>query len=227
MGKLKDLYELLCKFNNFCLTKNIKYCLAWGTLLGCIRHKGFIPWDDDIDLFIYQKDEMKLIRAIENSDDFILINHYNGKNFIPCSSTEYVYKKNRTFYKLLKKNPGKSAKDYLDTRTTDAHGNNVIIDIMVIDPIPEDDSRVVTWSGPSYNKTDFINSNDELDCIFKQFHDIKCPVHRCYDSFLKEFYGNDCYTHKKGNCVNLKNYNSFSGTPIPNNILNYWEHNTL
>ena len=55
--KHKKLYELLLKFNNLCKRNNIKYCTVWGTLLGCIRHKGFIPWDDDIDLFIDYKDE--------------------------------------------------------------------------------------------------------------------------------------------------------------------------
>ena len=227
MSKLKNLYDLLCKFNSFCINKNIKYSLAWGTLLGCIRHKGFIPWDDDIDLFIYQKDEMKLIHAIENSPDFILINHYRGKNFIPSSSTEYVYNKNRTFYKLLKKNPGKSAKDYLDTQTTDAHGANVIIDIMVIDPDPDDPSRIVTWGDYNYKKTDFINSNDELDCVLKKFHYSNFPVIKCYDNFLKEFYGNDCYTHRKNNMCNSKGYENTHGTPIPLNVINYWDDNTL
>ena len=127
---------MLCNFNNLCNDNNIKYSLAWGTLLGCIRHKGFIPWDDDVDLFIYHKDEQKLIRTIEESNDFILINHFNGKNFIPDSSKKYVYNKNRTFYKLLKRLPGKSANDYLCPTTTHAHGSNIIIDIMVIDPVP-------------------------------------------------------------------------------------------
>jgi len=42
------LIELLDYVHNFCLAHNIKYSLCGGTLLGAIRHKGFIPWDDDI-----------------------------------------------------------------------------------------------------------------------------------------------------------------------------------
>ena len=48
--------EILDIVSSFCDKHNIEYFLAYGTLLGAIRHKDFIPWDDDIDLFIPRKD---------------------------------------------------------------------------------------------------------------------------------------------------------------------------
>lgn len=50
------LLELLIKFTSFCDDNNINYYLAYGTLLGAVRHRGYIPWDDDIDLFIFRSD---------------------------------------------------------------------------------------------------------------------------------------------------------------------------
>lgn len=45
-----QLMEFVKEFDAFCLENGIEYCLFWGTLLGCIREKGFIPWDDDFDV---------------------------------------------------------------------------------------------------------------------------------------------------------------------------------
>ena len=44
--------EMLKELDKFCREKSIRYSLAFGTLLGAIRHKGFIPWDDDVDIMM-------------------------------------------------------------------------------------------------------------------------------------------------------------------------------
>lgn len=53
-------YEILCYFKNFCEAHGLKFFLAGGTLIGAVRHAGFIPWDDDIDVFMLRDDYEKL-----------------------------------------------------------------------------------------------------------------------------------------------------------------------
>jgi len=70
-GVLRDIQlanlALLQDFDYVCKQNNLKYWLDSGTLLGAVRHKGFIPWDDDIDLSMMREDYNKIIEAFEKS----------------------------------------------------------------------------------------------------------------------------------------------------------------
>lgn len=51
--------EMLDEIDSFCRQHNIRYSLAFGTLLGAIRHKGYIPWDDDVDIIMPLPDMLR------------------------------------------------------------------------------------------------------------------------------------------------------------------------
>lgn len=65
----KELLSLLVFFDQFCNENGLRYSLACGTLLGAVRHKGFIPWDDDVDLSMPRPDYERFL-ALSNAMPF-------------------------------------------------------------------------------------------------------------------------------------------------------------
>ena len=63
---------LLAKLDEVCSANNIPYWISFGTLLGAVRHNGFIPWDDDTDVGMMRADAEKLTHIMENDKDFFV-----------------------------------------------------------------------------------------------------------------------------------------------------------
>lgn len=79
------LLQQLLEFHNLCEKNNLKYFVIGGTLLGAVRHKGFIPWDDDIDVGMPRKDYEKLLSTSERMfpDGYKIIEG--------CKRREHIY----------------------------------------------------------------------------------------------------------------------------------------
>ena len=51
--------DVLIKIDEICKKLDLEYSLAYGTLIGAVRHNGFIPWDDDVDIMMPRKDVLR------------------------------------------------------------------------------------------------------------------------------------------------------------------------
>jgi lipopolysaccharide cholinephosphotransferase len=122
--------NLLQKTADFCKENNIRYYLCGGTLLGAIRHKGYIPWDDDIDISMPRPDYDRFISMFNKPEnDYQVIDMSNNKKYgFPFAKVHDT----RTFVDELQ-----YAKDHF----------GVYIDIFPIDGVGEDDQvyRILRW----------------------------------------------------------------------------------
>lgn len=73
--------KIMKEFDNLCRDNNLRYSIAYGTLIGAIRHGGFIPWDDDIDVVMPRSDYDKLLELNYTSEQFEIKNYKKTKGY--------------------------------------------------------------------------------------------------------------------------------------------------
>ena len=74
--------EIMKYVKEICNENSINYYLAYGTLLGAARHGGFIPWDDDVDIYVDGKDINRLAELVNNSSRYQMITCRNNSHYL-------------------------------------------------------------------------------------------------------------------------------------------------
>lgn len=127
------MLEMLKYIDAICEKYNLKYWLSSGTLLGAVRHQGFIPWDDDLDIEMLKKDYQTLVEIMkrDNNENYVLQTHETDPNyFVP-------YAKLRDRHSYLK-----------ETNSNDLYYkyNGIYIDVFNLEPSSSCFlSKISTW----------------------------------------------------------------------------------
>ena len=175
--ELKDLQNCLLgiflEFKKICDENGIKYMMTGGTLIGTIRHKGFIPWDDDVDVMMTRSEYLKFsktFKALKNAGKL-------DKSLLaePLESEEYYFKIPKLY---------KTDTDYFQIAYMGNHRYNMAsIDIFILEYMPE--SSFVRFLRSLRFNTAFYASSFILDYLYPS--DVimeKCRV----DDDLNRFY---------------------------------------
>ncbi len=155
--------EILKEVTAFCDKNNLTYFLVGGTLLGSVRHQGFIPWDDDIDIGMLREDYEKFIKLYPKDK--------NGKYYIQCLENDSNYW--LPFAKIRKSNTLMLEADLEGTNLN----KEIFIDVFPFDTVPDTGYKKFKWVA-------FLIINNVEAILAKR---LKKKAPRIYSKVLKIF----------------------------------------
>ena len=117
--------DILRDIHSYCQGKGYKYFLAGGTLIGAVRHKGYIPWDDDIDIFMPREDYEQFV---------------NNYNLDATSSTRVISLKNKQDYYLSYAKVEDIRTLFLEDLDSKCE-MGVNVDVFPLDGVPDDEKE--------------------------------------------------------------------------------------
>lgn len=124
-----EVLTIMDEIHRVCIKNNIKYALIAGSALGIVNYKGFIPWDDDIDVCVERKDWNRFIEALEKDldDNFYFQCFEKDKRFNTIMGPTMKVRKKNTYIEetnFLLKNRCKS-------------GDGIFVDVIIYDNVCE------------------------------------------------------------------------------------------
>lgn len=211
ISKMKGVQlEILIEFARFCSTYDIKYQITAGTLLGAVRHKGFIPWDDDIDVLMLREDYEKFLNLAKQL--------FNKAYFVQN------YKSDKKVFHYITRIRKKNTLALQDTtKYLDIH-QGIWIDLFPVDKLPDNQiafktEMLILWCLNNLKilklkKRAFRSRNNMLLTLKVLIYFILKPVPLYFfnslkDLVIKKFYifkGEKYSLLSESDLIDLKNY---------------------
>ena len=141
--KQKHLLKLFREIDGICKKHDLRYVMAGGTLIGVVRNEGFIPWDDDVDIYMPRDDWDKFVELSKTE--------FPPNRAVQCVDVDRSYTN--------------SFPRYADTSSCAIHKHQVIgddkageiIDVLTLDPIPADDKEYEKYRTHMMIYSDLVN----------------------------------------------------------------------
>lgn len=160
--------ELMDELDRICREQNIQYFLGYGSLLGAVRHGGFIPWDDDMDVVMLRSEYERLLEGFDqwkSSDRFALSSYRDGKSIYPfvklVDTTTLVFE------------------NFVDKAT----GTGVWVDLFPLDDVDPADMKPFRRNARAELTRNFIVADPQVgsSAVVKLAKRVVCPFARHLD----------------------------------------------
>lgn len=186
-NSLNMLHQVILRMlkivSHICEDQELNFWLEYGTLLGAIRHKGFIPWDTEADIGMLRSDFNKLcmVAPSELPDDIFFQNKHSDSDYSMNQFIEAKFRDKYSNYTSFRKN----------NPNLKWH-NGIQIDIFVFDPLILNGEKCLVNKFEKYltNCKSYYRLEEIEETIECDFEDTKFFVPLGYQSYLERNYGN-------------------------------------
>ena len=189
----KVLLSAMKDIDRICRENGLRYYLHAGTLLGAVNHKGFIPWDDDVDISMFREDYENFIGIVSEK--------FADKYFMQTYASDPTYSNNRAVLRVL----GTSVIHFHQCK--DAH-SEIGIDIVPLDSVPDSKlaqriQQAEIWcvdAAVQIKRGEIIPNHPFMKCLKLLSRKDRVVLGRKIDKLCTR------YNKKKTKCVGLLSY---------------------